>query len=85
MASDRTALALLRRRQVEAESGLSRSTLYLRISQGLWTPPVKLGPRAVGWPAHEVEAVNGARVAGQGDEQIRRLVARLVAARGKVA
>jgi prophage regulatory protein len=74
-------LALLRRRQVEGLSGLSRSVLYNRISLGLWTPPVKLGPRAVAWPASEVEAINGARVAGQGDEQIRKLVARLVAAR----
>ena len=48
------ASAILRRSSVEWQSGYPRSTLYLRISQGLWTRPVKLGPRAVGWPAHEV-------------------------------
>jgi hypothetical protein len=28
------------------QSGYSRSTIYLRIAQGLWTKPVSLGPRA---------------------------------------
>ena len=73
--------AILRRRSVELQSGYSRSTLYLRISQGLWTRPVKIGPRAVGWPDHEVTAVNFARIAGKSDEEIRALVKRLEAAR----
>ena len=73
--------AILRRDSVEWQSGHPRSTLYLRISQGLWTRPVKLGPRAVGWPAHEVTAINAARIAGQTDEEIRALVTRLHAAR----
>ena len=57
------------------------STLYQRISQGLWTQPVKLGPRAVGWPADEVSALIAARIAGQSDEAIRGLVRQLEAAR----
>ena len=44
--------ALLRRPSVQHASGQSRSTLYLRISEGLWTRPVSIGPRAVAWPAH---------------------------------
>src|SRR3989344_2604257 len=55
---------------VKSETGLSRSTLYLRISQGLWPKPVSLGARAVGWPAHEVAALNAARIAGKTDEEI---------------
>jgi prophage regulatory protein len=77
----RTALTILRRGQVEAESGYSRSTLYLRIAQGLWTKQVSLGARAVGWPAAEVDALNAARIAGQGDAEIRVLVTKLLAAR----
>ena len=50
-------LAIFRRKQVQAESGYPRSTLYLRIAQGLWPKPVSLGARAVGWPAGEVSAV----------------------------
>ena len=81
----RTAVTILRRRQVEAESGYSRSTIYLRISQGLWPRAVSLGARAVGWPAGEVSALNAARIAGLSDNQIRQLVVDLVAARHAVA
>lgn len=76
---------LLRLPTVKARSGLSRSTLYLRISQGLWTHPVNLGGRAVAWPADEVDSLNAARIAGQTDEQVRGLVRRLEAARTKAA
>ena len=72
---------LLRLPTVKAESGLSRSTIYLRVAQGLWTRPVSLGARAVAWPADEVQALNLARIAGQGDNDIRQLVQRLHAAR----
>ena len=68
---------LLRLPAVKARSGLSRSTVYLRISQGLWTRPVGLGGRAVAWPADEVDAFNAARIAGKTDAQVRHLVARL--------
>lgn len=78
------ATAILRLPAVKSESGLSRSTIYLRISQGLWTKPVSLGARAVGWPAHEVEALNTARIAGKSNHEVRALVTKLEAAR-KVA
>ena len=72
---------IFRRPRVEDTSGYSRSTLYLRISQGLWTRPGSLGPRAVGWPAGEVAAINAARIAGKSDDNIRALVTQLEAAR----
>ena len=75
--SSHSPLAILRRKQVQAESGYPRSTLYLRIAQGLWPKPVSLGARAVGWPAGEVSAVNAARIAGKTDDEIRALVVRL--------
>ena len=80
-----TTLTILRRKQVESESGYSRSTIYLRITQGLWTRPVSLGPRAVGWPASEVAALNAARIAGRSDDEIRALVVKLEAARSALA
>ena len=70
---------------VKTESGYSRSTIYLRISQGLWTKQVSLGPRCVGWPAHEVAALNAARIADKSDQEIRALVVRLEAARKSAA
>ena len=75
------ALTILRRKQVEAETGYSRSTIYLRISQGLFIRPVSLGARAVGFPAGEVAALNAARIAGKSEADIRALVAKLEAAR----
>lgn len=75
------ATAILRLPTVKSESGYSRSTIYLRISQGLWTKPVSLGTRAVGWPANEVAALNAARIASKSDEEIRSLVMRLETAR----
>ncbi len=72
---------LLRRPSVQHVSGQSRSTLYLRISEGLWTRPVSIGPRAVAWPASEVAALNAARVAGMTDGDIRKLVTQLHIAR----
>lgn len=72
---------ILRRKQVEAETGYSRSTIYLRISQGLWPKPISLGPRSVGWPAREVVSLNEARIAGRNEAEIRHLVSTLEAAR----
>ena len=77
--------AILRLPAVKAESGASRSTIYLRIQQGLWPKPVRLGPRSVGWPASEVTAINIARIAGMTDDEIRNLVVKLEAARKTAA
>ena len=40
---------VLRLPAVKARTGLSRSTIYLRVSQGVFPAPVSLGGRAVGW------------------------------------
>lgn len=77
--------AILRLPAVKAESGASRSTIYLRIQQGLWPKSVRLGPRSVGWPASEVAAINTARIAGMTDDEIRILVVKLEAARKTAA
>jgi len=47
-------LAILRRKQVEQRTGLSRSTIYDRIKAGEFPAPVRLGEHAVGWLEHEV-------------------------------
>lgn len=72
---------ILRLPAVKSLSGLARSTIYLHIEQGLWTKPVRLGARAVGWPANEVAMINKARIAGKSNEEVRQLVAELEAAR----
>jgi prophage regulatory protein len=71
-------LSILRLRAVIDISQLSRSTIYLRIQQGLFPAPIKLGPRSIGWPSQEVEALIAARISGQTDDEIRTLVRTLV-------
>lgn len=46
---------ILRLPAVKARTGLSRSTIYLRVSQGLFPKPVSLGARAVGWVEAEIQ------------------------------
>jgi len=49
-----TALTILRRHQVEARTGLSRSTIYERIKAGTFPASVSLGAKAVGWVESEI-------------------------------
>lgn len=47
---------ILRLPAVMASTGLSRSTIYLRIAQGTFPKPVNLGgARAVGWLESEIQ------------------------------
>jgi prophage regulatory protein len=75
------AQTILRLPTVKARTGLSRSTLYIHVSQGIFTKQVSIGERAVGWPECEVDAIVAARIAGKADQDIRLLVAKLQAAR----
>jgi prophage regulatory protein len=68
-----------------ARSGFSRSTFYVMVSRGLWTKPVQIGPRMVGSPPAEADAIICARIAGKSDDEIRTLVVKLEAARREAA
>jgi len=46
---------ILRLPIVKARTGLSRSTIYLRISEGSFPKPVSLGARSVGWIESEIQ------------------------------
>lgn len=54
---------ILRLPAVKARTGLSRSTIYLRIAEGKFPRPISLGPRAVGWVEGEVIEWIGQRIA----------------------
>ena len=56
-------LSILRRKQVEARTGLARSTIYHYIKAGTFPRPVPLGPRAVGWIESDVSNWIAERVA----------------------
>jgi prophage regulatory protein len=50
-----SAPTILRRKQVEARTGLARSTIYDRVKSGTFPAPVSLGARAVGWVESEID------------------------------
>ena len=55
--------ALMRRKAVEAQTGLARSTIYKLIKNGDFPAPVKLtGSRAVAWPSCAVDAWIASRI-----------------------
>ena len=66
------ATTILRLPAVKATTGLSRSTIYLRISEGRFPKPISLGDRAVGWIEAEISEwinrqIEASRAQGQLD------------------
>ena len=55
--------SILRLPAVKTRTGLSRSTIYLRVSQGTFPRPVSLGGRAVGWLESEIQSWLAERIA----------------------
>ena len=47
---------IIRRREVEAKTGLKRSAIYASIAEGKFPKQVSLGPGSVGWVEQEVDA-----------------------------
>lgn len=74
-------MQLLRLPEVRNKIGRSRSAIYQDINRKLLTPPIKNGLRSSAWPAHEIDAVIEARIAGRSEAEIRALVDCLVKAR----
>jgi prophage regulatory protein len=58
-----SAPTILRRKQVEARTGLSRSTIYLRVAEGSFPTPISIGARAVGWIEAEINDWLASRIA----------------------
>lgn len=79
-----TITSLCRRPIVEQATGDSRTTIYRKIKAGLFTKPVKIGGERVAWPANEIEAINTARIASKSEDEIKKLVIELEAARNEV-
>lgn len=50
-----TANAILRRPQVEALTGLSRSSIYRMMDADKFPKPRRIGAQAVGWIAQEID------------------------------
>lgn len=53
----------LRLEDVKARTGLSRSTIYLNMNNGLFPRHISLGLRCVGWLESEIDAWIDSRIA----------------------
>jgi prophage regulatory protein len=81
MSNHQPRLSIERKPEVLKRTGYSNSTLYARVNQGLFVPPISLGCRAVGWPDHETTAILQAMVSGTPPNGIKQLVSSLIEAR----
>ena len=61
---------LLHREEVETRVGLARTTLYRKMREGSFPIPVKVGARAVRWPASEIEEWLAGRPRATGEARV---------------
>lgn len=61
------ATIFLRLPTVQRRTGLSRSSIYFRMSEGSFPRPVSLGSRAVGWVESDVQQWIEARIQASSD------------------
>jgi len=47
---------ILKRKQVQARTGVSRSGIYQKMADGDFPKSISLGPRAVGWLESSIDA-----------------------------
>jgi predicted DNA-binding transcriptional regulator AlpA len=59
----------------------SLTTLWSQVKSRDLPEPIKIGPRAVAWHAHEIEAIVAARAAGASAQDIQALVQDIHASR----
>ncbi|MDF2179101.1 AlpA family phage regulatory protein [Aliiglaciecola sp. CAU 1673] len=71
----------LRQKEASDKFGLSKSTFYQRIKEGLLPPPVQLGGRAVGWLEHELAEVAKVIAFGSTARELKLAVETIVAHR----
>jgi len=76
--NNKTLSLLIRKPETLELFQLSKSTLHLRINEGLIPPQVKIGDRAVAFVRDEIVAVINAHIAGRSKDEIKILVKSLV-------
>lgn len=71
-------MSILRIQEAKKHTGhRSNASIYNAVRNGLFTKPVRIGQRAVGWPDYEVIDLVNARIAGKSSIEILRLVHKL--------
>jgi prophage regulatory protein len=76
---------ILRRPEVLALTGWSKSTLYNRIKSQHFIKSIALGERSIGFISYEVDSVIKAMFEEKTPEQIKQLVSKLIKQRKQIA
>jgi prophage regulatory protein len=76
---------LVLERERRAFTGVPTSSWYEAMRAGLAPPPVRISAARVAWVYGELAALNRARIRGASDDEIRRLVGDMLAARARAA
>jgi prophage regulatory protein len=58
-------MRLIKRPEVTAKTGKSRSAIYAAIAAGTFPAPVETGPNSVAWVEKEIDAWIGERIAAR--------------------
>ena len=82
---NKTPVKLIRIRQTIELSGLTRTSLYRKMKEGLFVPTISLGERSCAHIESEVNATLNAMIAGKTPEELKDLVKYLVDQRRQVA
>ena len=56
-------LAILRRKQVQARTGLGKSSVYALMAEGKFPKSIKISARAVGWLESDIDDFIASRIA----------------------
>ena len=57
---------ILRLPAVKARTGLSRTAIHIRVTDGTFPKPIKLGIRAIGWLESDIDAWINSRIPARG-------------------
>jgi len=79
-----TPIKIIRLSEVLNVLPLSRTTMYLKVKNGLLPPAISLGEKAVGYIEHEYQTVLASMIAGDSEDEIKELVKTLINDRQKL-
>jgi prophage regulatory protein len=80
-----TNLKVIRKPEACKLAGISNTNLFEQTRAGTFPAAIPLGPRAVGFLEHEVQAVIAARSIGKSDDELRGIVQNLIKQRKESA
>ncbi|PSW05048.1 transcriptional regulator [Photobacterium rosenbergii] len=75
-------IKLITIKEAREKFGLSKTTFYDRINNGLLPPPISIGGRSVRWIEEEISEVISALVSGKPEKEVKLLVSHLIKCRG---